>query len=97
MSYTIDDVMSKLNSLTSELREVRRFVEALQRNEVDRLDVPENGLVRDDGAVFLTGTGWTGRTSVVAAEPADDVPVSDLDRYLPKHLRTEQTDDQETA
>lgn len=95
--YTNKELARKLSALESQLTELRRLVLALPAQIVKAEPKPEGVTVNDDGRMFIPGTGWTGPTSRPVIAPVEDVPVSNLDRYLPKHLRTEQTDDQETA
>lgn len=95
--YSNNDLARKLSALESQLTELRRLVLALPAQIVKAEPKPEGVTVANDGRMFIPGTGWTGPTSRPEIEPVEDVPVSDLDRYLPKHLRTEQTADQETA
>lgn len=95
--YSNNDLARKLSALESQLTELRRLVKDLPSKIIAAEPKPEGVTVSDDGRMFIPGTGWTGPTSRPEIEPVEDVPVSDLDRYLPKHLRTEQTADQETA
>jgi len=94
--YSNNDLARKLSALESQLTELRRLVKDLPSKIIAAEPKPEGVTVADDGRMFIPGTGWTGPTSRPVIEPVEDVPVSNLDRYLPKHLRTEQTDDQET-
>lgn len=88
--YSNNDLHRKLSALESQLTELRRLVIALPAQIVKAEPKPEGVTVADNGRMFIPGTGWTGPTSAPAAEPAEDVPVSNLDRYIPKHLRTDQ-------
>lgn len=55
MGATLDEVMSKLNSMQSEIRETRRVCERVLRSLPEFAD---DSVERSELGMFLPGTGW---------------------------------------
>lgn len=77
---TRETIAAQVHALHQELQQVHALLRGIAANlDIDVAPAPRH-VTRDDGAVFLPGTGWTGGTSADAevSDPDDGAPVVHL-------------------